>query len=632
MKLLLIHSDYFEYEITKDTPVAEEVEEDLKKGKMEECLTAFITVESKDDVEKSLVANEASDEISEVMSKVNVDKVILYPYAHLSSDLSSPETAIEVLVKIENKLNEAGFEVKRSPFGWYKAFKIKCKGHPLSELSREIDIEEIIKSKEVKLSDEERTKEADASERDVESEYYILTPNGEEHLIEPKEIEPQSIATGDPALDQYIISEEKESTESEEPPSVKSMKRLEIADYESASDPGNLKFYPKGNLIFELLKEWAREIAVNEFGAMQIDTPIIYDWDQPDIREQGQSFHERHYRVLPPGEDKKLVLRFAGDFGLFRMLKDSIISYKNLPTRIYEFSKSFRYENRGELTGLKRLRAFHMPDIHSFTKNLDSGWEEYQKLYKKYSDLAEGIGIEYAIVFRVVDDFYEDNKNKILEMLRYSDKPAFIEVMSERRHYWVVKHEFQGIDSVGGNAQLSTVQLDVEDAERYDITFTDNQGMEKGCIILHSSIGSIERWMYEILESAHKMDKPTLPIWLSPVQLRILPVSDDNIDYAQRLGRKLDEHRCNVRSDIDDRSLSLGKKIREAEKEWIPYIVVVGDREEKSGKLNVRIRNGENREVKLDELIKMVERKTESMPFRELPLPDRLSVRPKFVG
>lgn len=615
MKLLLIHSDHFKYEVTKETPVAEDIDDELREGLMDEVLAVFTTVEEVDEEDPEGVVKQARDEIIDVLESVNAERVMLYPYAHLSPSLGSPDTAVEILKSLKRSLEEKNIETGRSPFGWYKAFEISCKGHPLSELSR--DIKPIEKE------------EVGEEKRVVPSDYIILTPDGSEQQVDPEQYKQGQ--AGDPVLDKYILSEEVKGQPSEKPPSIDSMRKLEIADYEAASDPGNLKFYPKGSLIFSLMKDWAHQIAVDRFGAMEIDTPILYDWSEPDIREQGESFHERHYRVKPPEGEKELVLRFAGDFGLFKMLQDSIISYRDLPLRIYEFSKSFRYEKRGELSGLKRLRAFHMPDIHSFTADLESGWREYQELYKEYADLADGTDIDYAVVFRVVEDFYSENKDKITELLEYSGKPALIELLKERKHYWVVKHEFQGIDSTGGNSQLSTVQLDIEDAERYGITYTDTDGQEKGCIICHSSIGSIERWIYEIIENAHKMEKPTLPTWLCPTQTRILPISSDNHDYAEKIQRELEEN--GVRADIDDRDQSLGKKIREAEMEWIPYIAVVGDREEENQELNVRDREtGEETTMKTQQLTEKIKEKTKGMPYRPLPLPQKLSKRPQFIG
>ena len=321
------------------------------------------------------------------------------------------------------------------------------------------------------------------------------------------------------------------------------------------------------------------------------------------------------------------MLRFAGDFGLFRMMKDATVSYRSLPLRIYEFSKSFRLEQRGELTGLKRLRAFHMPDVHCFVKDIDSGWEEYMHLYKHYSDLADATGVEYAVAFRIVDEFYEKYKQNIVELLRYSKRPALIEVLSEMKHYWAVKHEFNGIDSTGGALQLSTVQLDVADAERYGIVYVDEDGKRKGCIICHSSIGSIERWMYVLLEEALKQQKPSFPFWLAPTQIRLIPVGESFQKDCEDILNAID-----ARVDIDDTDDSVGKEIRNAEREWINMIIVVGEKERSSGQFPVRLRSGEMKVMSLDQLREEVGRLLEGYPRAPLPLPKLLSKRPIFRG
>src|SRR4030042_1625404 len=141
------------------------------------------------------------------------------------------------------------------------------------------------------------------------------------------------------------------------------------------------------------------------------------------------------------------------------------------------------------------------------------------------------------------------------------------------KHYWAVKHGFQGIDSVGGAVQLSTVQLDVADAERYGIVYVDSEGKKKGCIICHSSIGSIERWIYVLLEEALKHQKPSLPFWISPTQVRLIPVSNEFIPDCEKLAAALD-----ARVDIDDNYDKVGKKIRNAEMEWVNMIIVLGEK------------------------------------------------------
>ena len=410
------------------------------------------------------------------------------------------------------------------------------------------------------------------------------------------------------------------------------MRDLELVDYEPASDKGHFRMYPKGALIFNLLHAWAEEIALNRLNAYSIETPIIYDYDEPDIRAQAESFHERHYRVeIPNNPDKKFLLRFAGDFGLFRMMKDAQLTYKHLPVRMYEFAPSFRYERSGELAGLRRLRGFWMPDIHSFCTDLEQGLNEYKELFCRYTDLTNGAGVQYALAFRVVKNFYDENKRTIIEMIKYCGKPAYIEILSDMKHYWVMKHEINTIDGQGGVCQVSTVQLDIKDASLYGIEYVDQGGQKKGCIIVHSSIGSPERWIFSILEDALKKDLPELPLWLSPTQIRIVPVSNiKHLSVCESLADIIAAG--NIRVDIDERSNPLPWRVRQSEREWIPYLIVIGDKEaDNKEQLNVRIRGGEQRFMDVKMLIKEIKTKTQEMPWAAFPA-RYVSKRPVFRG
>lgn len=465
--------------------------------------------------------------------------------------------------------------------------------------------------------------------RSISSRHIIFMPDGTEipvDLDRPEEVIHQLKEIGCKPLESYVVSEELKMPPMKQPPSIKVMQSHELVGYEPSSDSGNFRFYPKGYLLFALLQDWAYDIAVNRFKAIQVDSPLLYDWDDPEIREQAGSFHERHYTVkVPDDPDKEFILRFAGDFGLFKIMKDATISHKNLPLRMYEFTKSFRYERSGELSGLKRLRAFHMPDIHCFCKDIEEGWNEYMELYRSYSDLADGSGVEYAVVFRIVDSFYVAHKSRIADLVKYSNMPAFVEVLSDMKHYWAVKNEFQGVDSTRSCIQLSTVQLDVKDAQVYGINYVDRDGKKKGCIICHSSIGSIERWYYSILEEALKHENPTLPVWLSPTQVRIIPVSEKQLEYCRYLD--IDGARC----DVDDDDDTLSRKIARANMEWVPYVAVVGEKEVESGLFSVSIREtGKRVTMTRDELAQEIRKKCAGKPFRPLPLPKLLSQRPIF--
>jgi threonyl-tRNA synthetase len=471
-----------------------------------------------------------------------------------------------------------------------------------------------------------------AEEPKLPSEYIILTPDGRAHFLNLQDVGKCKVLDKYPLLKQFVLSEELGIKSGKEPPHIKLMRRLELVDYEPASDAGHFRFYPNGALIKGLLEDLAVQLA-NELGASAIETPMLYKADEPDIHEQASRFYQKDYRIKLP--DRTLLLRFAGDFGLFRMMKGTVMSYKQMPVRIFELSPSYRLEQSGECVGLKRLRAFTMPDVHCFCRDLKQGLEEYERLFVKYTKLVDAMRAEYVVAFRMVREFYDQNKRFIVGLLKRIKKPALIELLPERKHYWVMKHEFQEIDAVGGNAQLATVQLDLEDSERYGIFYINKRGEKRGCIILHSSMGSIERWIYAMLEEAAKQIRaggvPSLPLWLSPTQVRLIPVAKQHLKFCSKLANALEREQ--IRVDVDDRGVTVAKKVRDAEREWVPYVIVIGNKELKAKKLPARVRGLEKlKTLTAKGLADEIKRKTEGMPFRPLALPKLLSMRPIFVG
>jgi threonyl-tRNA synthetase len=634
MQLLLIHSDYIEYETKKQTSVAEKIDESLKSGRLEEALTAFMAVEKADETNPSETIEKTTAEIEKVATQVKADRIMLYPYAHLSSDLSSPKLAVEVLKGIEVGLS-GKYEVKRAPFGWYKAFKLSCKGHPLSELSRSIypkaatQVEE--KTVNVK-ENEEVISEALKAEGTAKSYWRILTPDGELHEIEGFDLSPY------PKLQHFVNYEiSKSRTVERAPPHVELMRRLELADYEPGSDSGNMRYYPKGRLVKALLENYVLDVAT-DFGAMEVETPIMYDMNHPTLKKYLDRFPARQYSI--ESDKRQMFLRFAACFGQFLMNHDMTISYKNLPMRMIEMTRySFRKEQRGELVGLRRLRAFTMPDMHTLCEDMDQAVDQFMQQYKLCISVLENIGIEiddYEVAIRFTKDFYDSNRALINAMVNTVGKPVLVEMWDTRFFYFVLKFEFNFVDALAKASALSTVQIDVENAERYDISYVTQDGKTQRPTVLHCSpSGAIERCIYALLEKAAMEAEngkvPMLPVWLSPTQVRIVTISEKHMSFAEEVSKKL-----NCRVDIDDRDLSIGKKIREAGREWIPYVVVIGDKEIEEGTVNVTIRaeSEPNRQKRVqitpEELSERVRSDIGDKPYRKLPLAKYLSARPKF--
>jgi len=635
MQLLLIHSDYIEYEVKKSTPVAEKIEESFKHGRLEEALAAFMAVESVDEAKPAETVKRAVAEIEKVAGQVKAERIMLYPYAHLSSDLSSPKTAIKVLKDIESALS-GKYEVKRAPFGWYKAFKISCKGHPLSELSRSIRPDGTPESKAALAAGVEKAEvvsEALKAESTAKSYWHILTQDGELHSVADFDYSKHA------NLKKFVDYEITKSRAVEKaPPHVELMRRLEIADYEPGSDSGNMRYYPKGRLIKSLLETYVLDESARS-GAMEVETPIMYDMNHPTLKKYLDRFPARQYSI--ESDKRHLFLRFAACFGQFLMNHDMTISYRNLPLKMVELTRySFRKEQRGELVGLRRLRAFTMPDMHTLCTDMDQAISQFEEQYNMCIDVLEKVGInidDYEVAIRFTREFYEANRDFITDLAKRVNKPVLIEMWDRRFFYFVLKFEFNFVDALAKASALSTVQIDVENAQRYDINYIDTDGEAKRPVVLHCSpSGAIERCIYALLEKAAMEAEngavPMLPVWLSPTQVRIIPIAERHLEFAKKISEQF-----NCRVDIDDREDTVGKKIRDAGREWIPYVAVVGDRELEKGTINVTIRSEsqpkkpKKLEMSAVELNNRIRSETEGLPYRELPLCEFVSMRPKFI-
>ena len=334
MRILQLHCDSIEYTPTKKEIKSAEDIDNPQTQKLEELVVVFVAMEDGDD---SSVAQNAISQIKNSMEKIGCKKLLLYPYAHLSSNLAKPSVAIALLKEMESGASE--LEVSHSPFGWTKSYKLQVKGHPLAESSK------VITAGEKK----EQTSQALESESKIKSYWFILSPDGtmvefdKFNFSKHKKLE---------ILAKY--ESDKKRTSDEAPPHVALMKKLAIADYEPASDHGNMRYFPNGRLIKGLLEQYVTN-KVKDYGGYEVETPIMYDSHHPSMESYFNRFPARQYSI--DSEGKHLFLRFAACFGQFLMASDFQLSYKNLPYKLYELTRySFRREQSGELVGLRRLK------------------------------------------------------------------------------------------------------------------------------------------------------------------------------------------------------------------------------------------------------------------------------------
>jgi threonyl-tRNA synthetase len=383
MRLLLIHSDFIEYEAKKKTRMAEEGA--VLKDSQKETLIVFCAVESVDEDDVNGVVAQAANEVRKTAAQLSVRNVMLYPYAHLSSDLANPDVAVAVLQALEREL-KVDFDVKRAPFGWYKSFSMACKGHPLSELSKTI-----VPGEEVPVK----------AKSTVTHEFFVMTPDGKQHdvagymdktpfgCLVRKELGEQTSAGGEPVH-------------------VELMRSKELVDYEPASDVGHLRWLPRGKLMRDLLADYVLQMVL-PYGGTPVETPVMYDLGDRAIYEHADKFGERQYRFKSGNRD--MMLRFAACFGMFSIMRDMHISPNTLPMKMYELSTySFRHEQKGEVIGLKRLRAFTMPDMHSLCTDMPEALKCFEEQLTMGWKTGKDFGTELVGVFRCTRDFYTEHE------------------------------------------------------------------------------------------------------------------------------------------------------------------------------------------------------------------------------
>jgi threonyl-tRNA synthetase len=417
----------------------------------------------------------------------------------------------------------------------------------------------------------------------------------------------------------------------EPPPHIRLMQEHELVDYEPGSDQGNFRWYPKGFLIKKLLEEQISNMLA-EYGAMQVETPIMYDFDHPALSKYMDKFPARQYTLR--SDKGRYFLRFAACFGQYLIKHDMTMSYRHLPLRLYELTHySFRREQSGELVGLKRLRTFTMPDMHTLCADVPSAKQEMlNQVDLSYRWMAD-LNYDYVVALRAVREFFDQGPEYGYEIAKRLGRPILLELWDKRYFYFVTKFETNVIDSQGKAAALSTVQIDVENPAGFGIVYADRDGTPQHPLMLHTSVsGSIDRNLYAILEQQaiemSKGRKARLPFWLAPTQIRLIPVKEHHLDACRRLAQRL-----SGRVDIDDRNETLGKRIRAAEREWVPLVVVFGDREVDSETLPVRVRSeGKEQRMTLAEINGVVETALVGKAYRGRNLPELMSLRPTFRG
>lgn len=363
-------------------------------------------------------------------------------------------------------------------------------------------------------------------------------------------------------------------------------------------------WHPKGMVFYNELKEFIKK-ENEKRGYGEVQTPIILNKDLWLTSGHWEKFKENMYFTEIDGLEHSIKpMNCPGGLLIY---KESNHSYRELPLRYAEFGMVHRHELSGVLHGLFRVRAFTQDDAHSFCPP-DQLNNEIVEMVDYAMDVYRTFGFnEYEIFIATRPEKYIGDENVWLKAEKalsdsLKNKKLFYKIKEGEGAFYGPKIEFNVKDAIGRNWQLGTIQVDFSMPERFGAYYINDKGDKKTPVMVHRAIlGSLERFIGVLIEHYAGV----FPLWLSPVQVKIISVGEAHIEYCQKLAGEFKEN--NIRVEIDDHNETVGNKIRKAVGEKVPYLLVVGDNEIKSEKLAVRARGErETKEIKKIEFIKDV--------------------------
>ncbi len=558
MKILSLHCDFIRFKpIKKALKEPEELDEKRKKEIEVKDPLVILTAVEKQDEQNQNVLSQYVNEIISIAKQVDAKNIVLYPYAHLSPSLSNPKFALKTLETAEKELSK-NYKVTRAPFGYYKEFELKCKGHPLSELSREINSKGDIKETET-IDYKQLLKEVSKSKLDTSK----LKEN--DHRILGKQ------------MDLFSFSE---------------------------TAPGMVFWHNNGLIIRnELIKFWRDEH--RKAGYQEILTPQILDKKLWQISGHWEKYKDNIF--LTEYENKTFAVKPMNCPGGMLIYKTTPKSYKDLPIRAAELGIVHRQELSGVLGGLFRVIQFTQDDAHIFCteKQLEDEIinviDLNSRIYKKLNLNFDHVELSTRPEKRIGEEKLWDKAESILESVLKKKKMNFKINLGDGAFYGP-KIDFHIKDSLGRTWQTATIQLDFAMPERFDLNYTDENNQQKRPVMLHRTVlGSLERFTGVYLEHTNGH----LPLWLSPIQVRIINFTDKNNKACEKLAEELKEK--DFRVDIDLKSEPISGKIKQAEMQKIPYIITIGNKEEESGNLAVR-HNNQVQSIKKEDFLKQIEK------------------------
>ena len=384
--------------------------------------------------------------------------------------------------------------------------------------------------------------------------------------------------------------------------------------------PGDVFWHPKGYTVFKELCQYWREVHERE-GYIEVRTPEILTREIWDQSGHTKNYLHKMYRVLSPdAKDWDLAVKPMNCDGGMLIYKNRPRSYKEFPLKMGELGVVHRYESSGELHGILRPREFTQDDAHIYcTPNQVK--DELKKVIDLCFEMYETCGLKIDRIELSTrpknsigsDEVWERAETVMREVLK--EKKVAHQINEGDGAFYGPKFDFHLKDSLGRTWQCATIQLDFAQPENFDLEYVTPKGAKERPVMIHRTIyGSLERFMGILIE--HYTGE--FPVWLAPVQVVVIPISNKHVEYAKSVVDDLRLTINDLRVDLDNRDETMQAKIRDAQLQKIPYMLVVGDREMESNEVSVRLRSGED--LKSMPLEKFIERLSQTINSKSLDL------------
>jgi len=553
MKVLLLDVERIGWELVK--PEASVYEDsDEKSVSVDDALAMMLSIEVGDD---EGVADKAIEDVEKLMAQFKRTKLVIYPFAHLSGELAAPKEAIKMVDYVYNTISKnSNLSVKKAPFGWNKKWSVTLKGHPMAEQGKSY------------------------GKGDAKKPVNKAKPVSVNTAIVKK-----SDWSGLPDTDHRTIGE-----------------KLDLYSFQEVS-PGMVYWHNNGFIIYKEIEKFLRE-KLRQYDYKEIRTPILANTALWYV--SGHIDHYRSEMFIFNSDNEELGLKPMSCPFAILIYKSKKWSYRDLPFRAAEFGTVHRNEVSGALTGLFRVRQITQDDSHTFARE-DQVEDEISILLKMATEIYAAFGFKFTAYLSTMPDSHlgdealwtkaTDNLKKALERngIKY-------EIKDKEGAFYGPKIDGDVLDSVNRKWQCLTIQLDYQLPKRFELQYIGEDGKEHMPVIIHKTIvGSLERFIGVLTE--HYQGK--FPAWLAPVQVRIMSISEQANDYAEKILEQFKANGIRTYADLSDKTLEY--KIRDAQMQKVPYMVIVGKKEKENNKLAIRDLEGKQKNnVEVDEFIKKV--------------------------